>query len=144
MRSFEHLVTETNDYQLSIEEYIPEFGFLLYAPMEGSSRLKCVGAKDTLQACKELALEMYGAPMDEWRSEGGYFESLVAANNEGDTFRILEGRGDGFYLHAFDKNGENIDDDLGGFSDLQDTIQVCKEVALEIFGVLMDTWREEE
>jgi hypothetical protein len=90
MRYFERLVTETNDYRLSIVERIPEFGFLLYALMEGSSRLKCVGGKDTLQACKELELEMYGAPMDGWRSEGGYFESLVATNNEGDTFRIVE------------------------------------------------------
>ena len=144
MRYFGHLVTETNDYRLSIVERIPEFGFLLYALMEGSSRLKCIGGKDTLQACKELELEMYGAPMDGWRSEGGYFESLVATHNEGDTFRIVEGRGEGFYLHAFDKNGENIDQDLGGFSDLRDTVQACKEVALEIFGVPMDAWREEE
>ena len=144
MRYFEKLVAETNDYRLSIVEDIPKNGLVLIVRKKNSIEYIPAIFEDTVQACKGHAAKKYGVSMDAWRSEGKYFESLVATNNKGDTFRI---KGDlpgvGFYLHAFDKDGENIVDDLGGFSDLQDTIQACKSVASEVSGVPLDAWREE-
>jgi hypothetical protein len=139
MRFFEKLITTTRGYDLRIIGETEEVGFLLYAPVEDSRRRQCVGATATLQACKELALEKYGAPMDGWRSEGGYFESLIAKikHSKGYTFRIVEGRGEGFYLYVFDADQYEIRDDL------QDTVQACKEIALEMYGVPIDAWSEE-
>ena len=144
MRYFENLVTKTNDYILSIVEDIPEVGFTLIAEKRDSFEYIPPTLEDTIQACKKRANQKYGAPIHSWRSEGKYFESWVATNSKGHIFRI---RGDlpevGFYLHAFDKNKNPIDEDLKGYSDLQDTVQVCKEVALKVFGLPIDAWREE-
>ncbi|MHA7877298.1 MAG: hypothetical protein ACX93T_00010 [Bacteroidota bacterium] len=140
MRYFECLVAETSGYMLRIVEDIPELGFdlivenkqnrLEYIPVTGS---------EMLQECKEMAAEKYGVPMDAWRSEGEYFESLVAVDSKGNTLRIREDLpGVGFYLYCFDK------DSIFVRNYLQDTLQACKEEALEIYGVPMDAWQEEK
>jgi len=144
MRYFESLIAETNAYVLRIVEDIPEAGLVLLAKKKHDFEYIPPVFGDTIHSCKKKAVEKYNAPMDSWRSEGKYFESLVATNDKGDMFRIKEDLPEvGFYLHAFDKSRKPIDEDLKGYSDLQDTIQACKEVALKVFGIPLDAWREE-
>ena len=145
MRFFERLITTIKGCELEIIEATKEIGFRLYGPWKGIGN---VGATATLQACKELALEKYGAPLDGWRSEGKSLESLISissGNKPGYTFRIVETGienghlwGEAAYLYGFDEHGYE-EYDYG-----QNTVQVCKEFALEEFDIPLDTWREEE
>jgi hypothetical protein len=69
MKQFKKFVAKTTvrDFTFSIEESLPEIGFYLYVFKDG----RCIrdDLQDTLQACKEIALEMYGVPMDAWSEE---------------------------------------------------------------------------
>ncbi|MHA7877299.1 MAG: hypothetical protein ACX93T_00015 [Bacteroidota bacterium] len=140
MRYFECLVAETSGYILRIVEGVPELDFIFIVENK-QDRFEYieVNSAETLQECKEMAAEKYGVPMDAWRSEGEYFESLVAVDSKGNTLRIKEDLPDvGFYLYCFDKDSRYVRNYL------QDTLQACKEEALEIYGVPMDAWQEEK
>jgi len=67
MECFKSFVATSGGFTFKIEENLPDVGFYLYVFKNG----KCIrdDDQDTLQACKEVALEMYGVPMDAWREE---------------------------------------------------------------------------
>ncbi|MHA7877666.1 MAG: hypothetical protein ACX93T_01930 [Bacteroidota bacterium] len=139
MRYFECLVAETSDYQLRIVEYVPEMGFCLIVRNK-HDRFDYIPSicMDTLQECKEVAAKKYGVTVDVWCSEGKYWESLMATTNDY-LLRIVEAPPEiGFYLYLFDNDSRLVRDDL------QNTLQDCKEIALEMYNIPMDAWQEEK
>jgi len=64
------------------------------------------------------------------------FKTFTAQYN-GLTFKMEEDYPEvGVYMYVF--QGENCIEDI-----LQDTIDLCKEVALEKYGVPIDVWKKE-
>lgn len=139
MKYFEALTLTIKEHKLRIVEVPCLLGFHLERKDE-ADKYHHVDSRDTLKECKELALEMYSAPMDGWQhSNGEYLESFIASssgNKPGYTFRIVEDKTEGSYLYGFDKN------QYQEYDYPQDTIQACKEFALEEFGIALDAWRE--
>ena len=131
MKYFGELLVTTNDYELIIREDPSVLGARLIISSPDIE-------KNTVSTYKKLASEVLGASIDTWQAEGKYFKSLIATSKEGYTLRIIEEvPGTGFYLYSFDKVGRPLRDDL------QDTAQVCKEIAEEMYKVPLDAWREE-
>jgi hypothetical protein len=64
MESSQNYIAEHNDLYFIIEEDYPDVGAYLYVMKES----RCI--KDHLQenslACKEIALEEYGVPLEAW------------------------------------------------------------------------------
>lgn len=148
MKYFGKLTAKVNGHDLMIDEVPCLLGFHL-SKQGSDNEYHHIDSRDTLEACKELALEMYGAPLDGWRSSSReYLQSLMAissGNKPGYTFRIIETKiddghlcGEGAYLYGFDGKSKYQEYDYG-----QNTIQDCKEFALEEFKIPLNAWREE-
>lgn len=58
------LESVVGDRTYRIEEFSPEYGFDIYV-YEGG---KCIydGFQETIEICKEFALEEFGVPLDSW------------------------------------------------------------------------------
>jgi hypothetical protein len=139
MECFKSLVATSAVFTFKIEENIPpDFSACLYVFKNG----RCIrdSCQNTIQDCKEIALEMYDVPMDAWME---CFKSLVATS-EGFTLKIEGNVPPDFSacLYMF-KNGKFIIIDYDQIDEYQDTIQDCKERALAVYCVPMDAWREE-
>ena len=67
MKCFKSFVATYGGFTFKIEEDVPDVFFCLYVFKNG----KCIrdDQQYTIQACKEVALEMYGVPMDAWREK---------------------------------------------------------------------------
>lgn len=64
MMNFRTFKAEYKELTFKIEEDYPEVGVYLYVYKEG----KCIKdmLQDTIDICKEVALEEYGVPIDFW------------------------------------------------------------------------------